>query len=392
MHLWMLKVVNWTLFTHTVLGVDFASELVVYYKDRGSYLFNNMMLASASVGGSGSVNDTELDEALPMQAKYVAAVWLRSLRIQLCTALLASVKGALESGVEEAMRTGAVADLCRAVLQAEKEHLERVANIQLRLQGFERALQQLESSGARCGVDVWEELAAAFASVTDQAFGPRVKRHLLDNVTLHELWLMETQILVSLCRRDCLEPLVEGLLGVALQGRIQFVSCVVEMVCLAGEGSAGLAGDAASAALVERSLKDLLQLMYRDCSPSDWAEVSFCVSSVNGLVLTKDNWSMHYKFPGVALLSATYNIIKGQVTAMHGRLCPPQSTTPNSSSDNMLLPNPFVAYAPALANADLLRTIAWVRVLQRCMDTVYLPLLRAVWDVGMRPELYSSLC
>ena len=64
LNVWLNKILGWGLFGQ-VLGPDFATELVVYYKDRGSYLFN-----------AGCIG---LD-ALPRHAKYLPGIFLRDQR------------------------------------------------------------------------------------------------------------------------------------------------------------------------------------------------------------------------------------------------------------------------------------------------------------------------
>lgn len=182
-------------------------------------------------------------------------------------------------------------------------------------------------------------LRVAFRATVDAAFGQRVKLHLLEHLTLHQLWDMETHVMSALCsyrvrpRRCCLTGArcpyglrdQGGALNVFVRGMLQhqtpadcerLVGALVEMVFLSGD-----VGDALA---TEKALKDVLQVrtthgmkyvvcfllappqaLYRECSPSDWAEVAFRVPSVHGLVITKDNWSMHYKFPAVALLSGS---------------------------------------------------------------------------------------
>ncbi len=70
----------------------------------------------------------------------------------------------------------------------------------------------------------------------------------------------------------------------------------------------------------------MLQILYRECSPSDWSSVSDRAPAVLALVLTKENWMMHHKFPCVALLCCFYSLLKSRVLLVHNLLCPEKAS------------------------------------------------------------------
>lgn len=93
-------------------------------------------------------------------------------------------------------------------------------------------------------------------------------------------------------------------------------------------------------------------MLYRECSPSDWASVSEKAPAVLALVLTKvravlfafrlfcaqkvcfsekENWMMHHKFPCVSLLCCFYSLLKSKVLHVHNLLCPEQVSCFRSS-------------------------------------------------------------
>ncbi len=230
LQLWLQKILSWTLFTQ-VLGTDFATELTVYYKDRGSYVFNSRYVAP---------------EVLPQHCKYVPAIFLRELRFAVCAKLVAR-----QSEWTSVLR----------LTETDAKLLHKFANVEIRL-------QSLQKLGA--------ELSPKFPLVFETIAGGvhRIRGHLLDNLSLTQLWQMEVETWVELSQHEeALAALGADLLQHQPRDAVvTFVGALLEMVLIGHD---------------ERALKDILQMLYRECNPSDWVAVCNRVPLVMTIVITK---------------------------------------------------------------------------------------------------------
>lgn len=358
MAMWTAKVVGWGLLLHVVLGADFASSVVVFARDRGSYLFNNL---------AGPASEPVDESALLLRSKGMPAVFLRNLRLSVVTAQLCGASSVDKSGGDK--RNDALA-LCDAVLRAEQDCLTRRCGVILRLKDLEAAREAVTAPSGLSDGD-WAAFLAKWNNCVEVAFGIPVKKHLMDHFSLHDLWLLEMDILMHLSRSSALQLWVLGFLETTPLGdKVQFVQCLVQMVTL----SLYLTSDAS---LMERALIDVLQCIYRECSPSDWADIAFRVSSVNGLVVTKENWYMHYKFPVVTLLSSMYNVIKALVMEVHALICPvpPSTASDSEASSEASFSENLPLVSPTQTARLLERIVVWVSMLSPAITSQYAPIL-----------------
>ncbi len=271
LNVWLQKILDWSLFAQ-VMGSDFATELVVYYKDRGSFVFNSTPGVASGIGGP---------DVLSQHAKYVPALFLREQRFAVCATLVAK-----QSDWRSVLR----------LVEVDAKMLQKHANVEIRLESFRR---HCSDQSAKFGL-VFETIHEGVR---------RIRTHLLESMTLTQLWQMEVETWVELSQEEeALTTLVVGMLqSQPLESVVTFVNALLEMVLIGHD---------------ERVLKDILQTVYRECNPSDWVAIANRVPPVITLVITKDNWLMHCKFPAVSLLCSLFTIIKRHVLQLHDLLCP----------------------------------------------------------------------
>ena len=324
LQIWLKKSLEWPLFMQS-LGVDFATEMITYYKDRGSHLFNS------AFAGSPERN----------HIKYVPGTLLRQIRFAVCS---------------QAVSRTPQWPFVHNVVKIEADALRRLANVDMRIGALTSALEK----GSIGFVSHFERIRDALEDV---------QPHLLEACSLTQLWQLEIETWVSLSEaEDVLTPLIQGMLEHVNLGI--FVDALMEMISIGHD---------------ERLLKDLLQLVYRESSPSTWAAVSARVPQVSGSVIVKDNWDMHYKFPAISLVCGMYSLLKARILLLHGRFCPSEQS----------LEAPITDKDGLLADLRLLKKLADMleKFLREHYKALVSPVEFARWQEGLRAaeQLLASL-
>lgn len=348
LHIWLHKCLNWSLLQST-LGDDFGPELLAFYKDRGSYILNTPLCEAPHV---------------VWNAKYVPAVWVRKLRLDVC-----------ESWIQPAQQGSLLRDMVFAAqrvcscLAAERSNLLKYSNIDMKLQQLEKfckSLEEEEAAGGGMGDGsgnssrAWPKFVDAFRTLSYAAFGERVQKHLLENVSLQQLWLMESDILSDLRSSGVMSSVVSQVVEhQPIDTVLKFVDSLIELILI--EQDAGVTSVAT----------DVLQMVYRDSNPSDWIEISEQCPLVQGLVLATDNWHMHYKYPAISLLSSFYSFVKSHVLAIHSILFQEDKSSSSSSLSSSSSSSSLVSSAQdASVPASILKDLDDLRFLTRLLSKV----------------------